>query len=273
MIELLLIRQIAILIASGIGSYTDYKTGYIFDWITLPLIGFGIVVNVFDQNYYGLLIGAIVFVIGYLLYYTGKIGGGDVKLYSGIALALPVFNGSIFIITVIILSSLSAIVFLATYYFIKYYRKGIDFKYNKQGILRAAALAILITVYLAVLLNYGFVGGSYALIVSIPLLFGTVFIAFEKGIRKEFFLEKIKLKNLEEDEIVAFEFMDEEERKKIGKGFKGVFGAKEKKELEKKGIKELLVYRNLPRFGVFIFIGVVLALAFPEFGSFLSGGF
>lgn len=273
MIELLLIRQIAILIASGIGSYTDFKTGYIFDWITLPLIAFGIIINVFEQNYFGLLAGTIVFAIGYLLYYTGKIGGGDVKLYSGIALALPIFNEGIFIITVIILSSLSAIVFLATYYFIKYYRKGIDFKYNKQGILRAGTLAVLIVIYLAVLLNSGFVSGGYALIISIPLLFGAVFIAFEKGIRKEFFLEKIKLKDLEEDEIVAFEFMSEEERKRIGKGFKGVFGEKEKKQLEKKGIKSLLVYRNLPRFGVFIFIGVVLALSFPEFGSFLSGGF
>ncbi|MFH1391280.1 MAG: A24 family peptidase [Candidatus Diapherotrites archaeon] len=271
--ELILLRQLAILLAAGVGGYVDFKTGYIYDWITIPLIVFGLFMNLIEQEFLGIGLGLLVFGIGYALYYTGKIGGGDVKLYTGIALALPFFNNSVFIIQAVLLSALTSIIFLSTYYMIKYFRKGINFQYNKQGIMRALGFLVILIVYLFVLSKTGFVSINYLLMFGLPLSFGLLFIAFEKGIRKEFFLKKIKLKDIEEDEIIAFDFMSEKEREKFGKGFKGVYGEKEKKELEKKGIKEIFVYRNLPRFGVFIFLGVLLAFAFPELGLLLAGGF
>jgi len=268
MIDLLILRQASIIIASLLGSYTDIKTGYIYDWITLPLIGIGVILNLIEWNLIGIGLGIIVFVIGYALYYTGKLGGGDVKLYTGITLTLPFYANGIFILSVVILSALSAIVFLASYFMIKYFRKGINFKYNEEGIKKAILFLAIITIYFFVLAQSNIVSSAYILILGVPLLFGIVFVAFEKGIRKEFFLKKIKLSEMEEDEIIAFDFMD----KKIETGFKGIFGEKEKKELEKKGIKEIFVYRNLPRFGAFIFIGVIIAIAFPEFGFFISNG-
>tara|TARA_Y100000310_G_scaffold345864_1_gene471826 strand:- start:19065 stop:19883 length:819 start_codon:yes stop_codon:yes gene_type:complete len=271
--ELILLRQIAILLASGVGAYVDFKTGYIYDWITIPLIIFGLFVNILEQEFSGIGLGILVFGIGYVLYYTGKIGGGDVKLYTGIALALPFFNDSVFIIQAVLLSALTSIIFLSVYYMIKYFRKGIDFQYNKQGIMRALGFLVILIVYLFMLSTTGFVSDNYLLLFGTPLSFGVLFIAFEKGIRKEFFLKKINLKDIEEDEIIAFDFMSEKEREKLGKGFKGIYGEKEKKELEKKGIKEIFVYRDLPRFGVFVFLGVLLALVFPGLGFLLTGGF
>ncbi|MCR4335905.1 MAG: A24 family peptidase [archaeon] len=271
--ELILLRQIAILLASGVGAYVDFKTGYIYDWITIPLIIFGLAMNILEQEFSGIGLGILVFGIGYALYYTGKIGGGDVKLYTGIALALPFFNESVFIIQAVLLSALTSIIFLSVYYMIKYFRKGIDFQYNKKGIIRALGFLGVLIVYFFILSKTGFVTINYLLMFGLPLSFGVLFIAFEKGIRKEFFLKKIKLKDIEEDEIIAFEFMSEKEIKKFGKGFKGVFGEKEKKELEKKGIKEIFVYRDLPRFGIFIFLGVLIVFVFPEMGILLTGGF
>jgi len=271
--ELILLRQLIILIAGSAGAYIDFKTGYIYDWITLPLIGTGLLFNLVEQEFVGIGIAALVFVIGYVLYYAGKIGGGDVKLYTGIAMALPFFNGGIFILQVVILSALTAIIFLSSYYTIKYFRKGIDIGYNKQGIIKASGFLVILIIYFYMLSNTGFVSLRYLQMFGLPLVFGLLFVALEKGIRKEFFLKKIKLKDLEEDELIALDFMDKSEKEKISQGFKGVIGEKEKIRLAKKGIKELLVYRDLPRFGPFIFLGVLLVFIFPEFGLVITGGF
>ncbi|MEM4364211.1 MAG: A24 family peptidase, partial [Candidatus Diapherotrites archaeon] len=83
------IRTITLITATGIAAYTDYKTGYIYDTITKPLILIGAILNIIENNYYAFLLPIIIYVIGYLLYKTGKIGGGDVNLYTGIAMIMP----------------------------------------------------------------------------------------------------------------------------------------------------------------------------------------
>jgi hypothetical protein len=89
-------------------------------------------------------------------------------------------------------------------------------------------------------------------------------LALEKGIRKNFFLKKINLSELEEDEVIAAEFLDEKTRKALELKTKGILGEKEKNKLEKAGIKEILVYRNLPPFAPFVFIAIIIILALPE---------
>lgn len=269
--EILLLREAAVLIASGAGAYTDYKTGYINDWITLPLIALGIALNIYEQQYVGLAIGAVTFAIGYIMYYTGKIGGGDVKLYTGIALALPFYMGKVFLLSAALFAALSAVVFFSSFYVIKYARMGLDIKYNSKGITRAAILMALLLVYFGFLLNSKIVDATYIIAIGLPMLFGLAFIALEKGIRKEFFLKKIKLGEMEEDEIIAVDFMGEDERKKLPQTMKGVFGEKEKAELEKAGVRNVMVYRNLPRLGPFIFLGVAAALARPELSLLIFG--
>jgi len=266
MAEMLLLREAAVLIASATGAYTDFKTGYIYDWITVPLILLGAGIDIFEKDYSGLAIGAAVFAIGFALYYAGKIGGGDVKLYAGIALMLPYYNG-IFVLSAALLAALSAVVFFSTYYTIKYLRRGIDLKYNEAGIRRAIMLLIIIGAYMYFLLGSGFAGSGYIALVGVPILFGTVFLALERGIRKEFFLQKVRTESLEDDEIIALDFMDGDKVKKMQAGFKGVIGEKEKKEMIGAGIDEVMVYRNLPRFGPFIFLGVLLAILMPGIGQ------
>jgi hypothetical protein len=101
-------------------------------------------------------------------------------------------------------------------------------------------------------------------LLAVPLVFGLVFLALEKGIRKEFFLKNIKLSELEEDELFASEFEKKETIDLLGLKFKGVLGKEEIEKLKKAGIKEALVYRDAPRFAPFFFMGCVFAIAFPE---------
>lgn len=269
--DLLLLREASVLIASGAGAYTDWKTGYIYDWVTLPLIVFGFALNVLEQNYFGIVIGVLVFVAGYLLYYTGKIGGGDVKLYAGISIALPTLQNGVYIASAFVFSSISAIVFISVFYALKYARKGIDVQYNREGIIRAAAITVLVVAYTYFLTTTKLAAQSFVFLFLLLGLCASFFIALEKGIRKEFFLKKVKVNELEEDEVIALEFMGEEERNKLQLGPKGVVGEKEKRIMQEKGVKEVLVYRDLPRMGPFIFIGAVLAMLFPDLQMLVMG--
>ncbi|GEM_PF-812011 len=272
MFDLLLAREAAVLAACAAGAYTDWKTGFIYDWITIPLIIFGAGLNIFTGNYSGLLLGGAVFAIGYALYYTGKLGGGDVKIYSGIALALPELGGGVFVLSVALYSALCAIVFISTFYTLKYLRKGIDLRANRDGIVKAGIVAAMFGAYFYFLSRLRPLSEPLLLIFGMLLFFGGIFLALERGIRKEFFLKKIKLADAEEDEVLALDFMEAAQREKIGMAFKGVLGEKEKLVLAKKGIKEILVYRDLPRLGPFIFIGTCLAILMPSATMLILGG-
>ncbi|MBN2127695.1 MAG: prepilin peptidase [Candidatus Diapherotrites archaeon] len=260
--ELILLRQALVLIASAVGSYTDFKTGLINDWITLPLIGIGILLNLifFDLN--SLLLGLIVFVLGYGSYYLGKLGGGDVKLFTGMAFVLPFFEGKIFVLSALFFAAISSVIFYSVFYSIKYLRKGIEFELIKKKIPLVLITVLLFVFYFWFVIESSFVSIELTALIFCTVLFGLIFFIFEEGIRKEFFLKKIKTNELEEDEVPAPQTI-EEIKKIFPLGFKGVIGKKEKQELIKAGITKVFVYRDLPKFGPFIFIGSVLAMILP----------
>jgi len=267
-LELLLLRGAAVLIASAIAAYTDYKTGLIPDKITYSLIALGAVLLVFDFNFQAVLIAGAVFAIGYVFYYAGKFGGGDVKLFTGIALILPVLGGQVFVITILFAASAFAAVWMGAYYAIKYFRAGINFRENRTRIILAGAVGIVVSALLALSVSAGRISLFAAVAMGVPLLFALLFVALERGVRRVCFLKRVKLGALDEDDIIAIEFLDKGQAGKLGKmfraGLKGIIDEKAKRGLEKLGIKEVPVYRNLPRFGPFILVGVVIALIMPD---------
>ena len=269
MIDLFLVRGAAALVASAAGAYTDYKTGLIYDYITYPLIALGVLLNLFEPNpFLALSVGVIVFLIGLALYHLGKLGGGDVKLFTGLAFILPFYGSAPFIVNVLFFSALTAVVFFGIYYLLKYIRSGIDFQENREGIKRSALLSVFVGAYFVYVSALGWLSGGM-LLVLVPLVLSLLFLAFEKGIRKQFFLKSVALKDLEEDEPIAWDFLDGNLQKSLNLKLKRVIGEQEKRRLAQLGLKEVLVYRELPRFGPFIFVGVVLTLLMPDFFSLL----
>ncbi len=259
----LILRQAIILLGTGAGAITDARTGMIPDKITLTMIAIGILLNIAELKIELFAVGAIVFAIGYLAYWAGKIGGGDVKLFTGIALLIPFSGKGIFILDVLMAAALTSIVFYGALYSIKYARKGIEWKEIKTGVGRAGLIGAFITLYFFMIYSYKLMSLEGISVLGIAVFFALVFLALEKGIRKEFFLKKVKLGNLEEDEVVAQDFLDEKVKKILGLKFKGVIGQKELIALKKEGVKEISVYQNLPPFAPFIFIGIVIAIAVP----------
>jgi len=262
--ELLLLREAIVLAGSAAAAYTDARTGLILDRITYAMIAAGILLNVFQAQWLFMAAGIIVFASGYLLYYMGKIGGGDVKLFAGIAFVLPFLEGNFFLVNALFAACVLAGFFYSVFFVAKYARKGIDWKLNRKSILRAAIFGIAIGAGLGAISSMGVVSAQGTIMLALPLGFALLFLAFEPGIRKSFFLKKIPVKKLEEDEVVAIDFLDEKAKKALGLVAKGVLGKKEIERLEKAGIKEILVYRNMPAFGPFIFLGCIAAMAFPN---------
>lgn len=263
--DLLLLREAIVLLAGAVSAYADYKTGMVFDKITYPLIAVGMLLNLLEQQWLGLALGAIVFVLGYAFYFSGKIGGGDVKLFAGIALVLPFFGNGIFLLNALFVSAVIAVVAFTAFFAGKYLlKKGLDFNENKKGIINALLFGAVLFLYLFFVFQLRVLSLLSIMALTVPLLFGLVFLALEKGIRKEFFLKKIKISELEEDELFAAEFENPETLNLLGLKFKGVLGTKEIEKLEKAGIKEILVYRDAPRFAPFFFIGCLVAMIFPN---------
>jgi len=261
--ELLLLRQAAVLLGAGLGAFTDAKTRLIPDWITLPMIGLGILVNIAEFRAELFYVGAVVFAIGYLAYWLGKIGGGDVKLFTGLALLMPYYAGSIFVLDVLFTAALTSVVFYGAFYASKYARKGIKWREIKSGVARATGFGVLLAVYFYTIYSYGLVRLESAAVLGIATAFALVFLALEKGIRKEFFLKKVRLSKLEEDEVIAQDFLDKKVKKILGLKFKGVLGKNELLALKKAGISSVPVYRELPPFAPFILLGVIAAIALP----------
>lgn len=277
MIDIFLLREAAVLLGTLIASYTDLRTGLIYDKLTYPMIALGIALNIYIgvfanfmdmANYFAVALA--VFAICYLLYYTGKIGGGDVKLFVGISLLLPYLPGHNypFILLVVFVSAILAIAALSLYYVPKYFARGVDFALNKQGIFNSSLFAVFFALYFSLLLQLQFIQVQFIALLAAVVVFALLFIAFEKGIRKEFFLKEIAIGKFEEDEIVAWDFLDGKMKEKISKGLKlhgkRVFEKKEIEKLKKMKIAKLPVYRNLPKFAPFVFAAVIIIIALPD---------
>jgi Flp pilus assembly protein protease CpaA len=87
-----IIALIIVLIALAIGTYTDFKTREVPDWVNKGLIAIGIGLSLLfsaihsNWNYFlGSLAGfAAFFILAIVMYYSGQWGGGDSKMIMGI---------------------------------------------------------------------------------------------------------------------------------------------------------------------------------------------
>jgi len=256
-----ILQQIALLIGTFVGGATDAKTGYIYDWITYPMIGVGMILSLIQLQYFNLISGVLIFAGLFIVYKLGKIGGGDVKMFAGIALLNP-YNEMNFLITLGFFAAITSLVFYSIFYSIKYIRVGFVMEDNKEGIRSALFLGAAIIAYFVVMFQGGLIKLPFILLAGIPFLLGIIFIAFQGGIKKEFFEKKVTLNKMEEDEVIS-----ENNSKKILKILKGksLLGDSEIALLKKNNIKSIIVLRDLPRFGPFIFIGTLFAILSPNF--------
>jgi Flp pilus assembly protein protease CpaA len=255
---------LVVVIAGITATYTDWKTGYIYDWITYPLIVIGVILSLLTQQWIGLGLGALIYGIGIWAYKTGKIGGGDIKLLAGISLVQPIFGGMVFVLSVLVVATIAASIGLSVWYVGNFLLTRPTIKWNTKRKKHALLFLTGITAYMFWAFNYSAMPPAMARVFGTALFFGIVFYGFEEEIREKMFLTRIPPEELEEDELLAEEHLTEEEKEKFGKEIPSLIEFSDKLKLKQMGFKTIPVYRNLPKFAPFLLIGILGTYLFPE---------
>lgn len=280
MFDLLFIKMFILLVASGIGAWTDYKTGYIYNWITFPLIIIGFLFLIFESFLYNalgymyflkvLFYTAIIYGVGYLFYYFGKLGGGDVKLFLGLNLLVPYVNGQLLIIWVLIISSLFSVLIVSIKYLFILSRK-ISLK-KLVVILKNRISKILI--YLLIFLMFVYLLSHTVKILSLsklylllllPIFLGLTSVIMEPEVKKYIYLRNKPLRKVEEGDVICFESLSKKIALKLNMKNRSVIEEKDLLIIKNLDVKSLPIYDNLPRFGPYIFIGVIVSFLYLFF--------
>ncbi|MBS3060926.1 MAG: prepilin peptidase [DPANN group archaeon] len=282
-----MIEYLAIAIAVLGTAYfakTDYLTGYLPDGpmhamilsgiAFVPFVYSGIVLEVYA-------LAAVVFAIGFGFYTLGNLGGGDVKLFTALALLLPFhqsFGNSIsglfgvqaqtlsypFVISIFVLSGLLFMAVMPLMFFRKIMgkRKKVEkFELKTQrGVLLAALVVPL------AMLWYQYI--SFAVVVFFPLVFAMFIMPFKSDFVKHIFAEKKLVSKLDDDDVLALEVIPQHVKNKLGLRWRKTFTTGEIKSLVRKagkhGIKTIMVCENMPKFVPYIFTALLLNLVFGD---------
>ena len=110
--ELYVINILIILAVLIPAAYFDLKRKEIPNSLTYPLIVSGFVYSMLPWNILNIWLAGAVFVIGYLLNKHGDLGGGDVKLLTGMVLwTPPEFFSMSFFLTLFLMSCVCALIY------------------------------------------------------------------------------------------------------------------------------------------------------------------
>ena len=273
------------LIGTLILAYTDLKTTYMPDIYTHSMIAVGLIwLAFFDSSkVYTLLVAGGTFAILFLMYLFGQIGGGDAKLFTAIALLVPKFPKSLapllqsiginpvtnspipFVFTVFLLAGLIGPMFtISIWYFIKLYKIKRKVKEYNSKLIKAILLLLLVLPFT----YYFYVFSKAFAVIFVPVLTSMLILPFKNDVLEHFAMKKKKISKLDDDDVLALEFIPESKKKKLGL-WRKTFTSPELKKIKAKAkklkIKEVRVYDYLPQFGPFIFIALLLNLLVGDF--------
>ncbi|MDN5358765.1 MAG: archaeal preflagellin peptidase FlaK [Candidatus Diapherotrites archaeon] len=224
---------IVIIAATAAAAIIDGYTGEIPEWITIPLMVSGIAYAFFNGFFTESVIVTVATLgVGYLLYYTGELGGGDVLLLAGISAwkpwielaGIPIPASLIILVLGLMLSS----VFFSVFYAILLGRKRKTF--------------------LAIPIAYPFLPPALA------LLYGAAVTAYlGQKYREDLFVREKSVDQLLPEDVLA------EPVDALPPG-KKVLEKKDIETLKERGVKTVKTLENLPRFGPFILLALLMLL-------------
>ncbi len=277
-----MIGALVALVGTAIAAYTDFTTTYIPDKLNYAMIAIGLAYVWLSfpvpEAISFTAIAAAVFIVGLILYIFGQLGGGDVKLFTALALLLPQYPVDIAqinflgplvapyppVVSIFFAAAVISMVFVPLGYLNKLYhdRKRIKSLQKKMshGIMYSAATIPVFYIWSLFSVR--------ALIIALPIMLGAFTLAFKGDILERYIAKKKKVKDLNEDDVLALELMSESIQKKLGVGMRKTFFDSELKAIKarakKNKVSTVLVAENLPTFGPFILAGLLLTLLFGD---------
>lgn len=277
---LVLISTSIAFIGCLIAAITDFKWGIVPDKLNYALIALGAIMVLMRFELWNALavygIAIAVFVLGLLAYLFGQLGGGDVKFFAALTLLLPFYPKEIaalsplnpminipypFIVSVFFTSAVLAVFFVSLSYLWMFWRDRKQIKNLKQTAMKGALYFFLVTIPLTLL--WGSIN-QLVLVVIIPIALGAFLLPFKNILLEKYISQEKKVKDLDDDDVLAIELMSEETKEKLGLSSRKTFLNIELKSLKEKarehGIETVPVSENLPKFVPYIFIALVINL-------------
>ncbi|MEM0372481.1 MAG: A24 family peptidase [archaeon] len=278
MIEL--IPVLVALVATTICAYDDWRTSYLNDKLVYAFLAFSIAwVFLFSQDIAStFLIAGAVFGVGFVAYLFGQIGGGDVFLFTVLALLLPYYPSSFapvaeflgfspvvgspfpFVLSVFLLAGmLGPMLFYSSLYFIRIVRIRKKIKDFSKKIAKSL-------VYCAVLVPLFFFWHSFSsgmFLLFFPMATSFLILPFKDDVTRFFCLEKKKVSRINDDDVIALEFMSEKTKKKLGLWRRTLTKPEIKKfkALARKAkVTSVPVCEHLPKFVPFMLLSLVINL-------------
>lgn len=287
------LRVVVALLGTAFAAYEDALTSYINDRLmfTMSFAGllFAFLSYDFDLIVFSAFGALVIFLIGYLLYKTGQLGGGDVFLFIGLHLLLPVvplgFLGAFqdfmgldyfsyaigavsivgfpFVFSVFVASSVLAMVGTSLFYFWKLFSKGFSPKLDwvKGG--AAMFFAFVVMWFLNTVFEFSLVQNAFFVVLFSSAAFLTF---FKTQIEQEVLIKFVPIKDVEDEDILVLEKLDKKLVKEYGLEKVLTEGqVKLLKRIQKeKRINRFPVYKNLPRFGPYVLFGLIASLLFGD---------
>ena len=229
------LELIPILIAlagTAYSAWTDFKTGFVSDFVSHAMIAAGVAFTLYFNlgNLNNALptfaIAAGVFGIGFLMYLFGQLGGGDVKLFTGLTLLVPHYPAALagvggvvpqipsypFIVSLFLLSGLLFMFVMPPLYLKQLWNKKRKIEsFNKKLATGALYIAIILP-----MLYFWTQISKATVVIFVPMAFGMLIIPFKNDIVSLFFATKKPVAKLDEEDVLALEVIDAKVKKKLG---------------------------------------------------------
>lgn len=275
----MIINLVILLIGTSIAAYTDYKSGIVPDKLSHFMIISGVILApiVYTDLLFVYGVAAIVFGLGFAMYSFGQLGGGDVKLFTAIALLVPYypkvmqpivgyigisptlpvypFIGSVFILAGLI--GPMFIIPLKNHYKLFKNKDKVP-KFSKK--IRRGLILILILIPLLIL---WFSLAPAFIVIFIPMGVTMALLPFKEDMIRLFYSEEKFIKDLNDDDVLALEEIDEKIKEDLNlwrKTFTPPELKKIKKKAEEKGYEKIKVCENLPIFVPYILLAILVNL-------------
>ena len=260
--------RVAIAVAgTGVLAWEDWRTSFMDDRVLYAMIFAGAALNLaaLDASFVFAAFAPFTLILlgGYFLWRAGQFGAGDVYLFAGLQLLLPfrpfgepqLFP---FALSVFLAASLFAVVGSAAGY-------AVMIRDELRGG-KAVALAALLVAGLPFFQFYGF----SVVVAAFYLLFASsLFYFLYRNEIIEANVEWVPLKKVDEEDVLALDRLPKSKVEKFG--LEKVATRGQLKRLKKTGLEKFPVYKHLPRFGPFVFAGLLACLALGDVYLFLSG--
>jgi len=263
------------LIGTAAAAWSDWRTSFIYNWITYPMAAAGIVLNLLAMvpafspltalALFGVPAG--LFILGYVAYRVGHVGGGDVKLLAAIALLLPATPTLFshvqpepypFVIGLFIVASFLLILYVAARYMPNV---AADLAARRVRLVASDVLS-----GVALLAACGATLWMLNIVASTPLWLdaflaivfaaGAFMFAFRTHVNEHYMIRSVPLGGIQEEDILAIEELPAGIVKKYG--LQRLLTPDQIAKLRKTGLKRFPIYTSLPRMGPFILAALLV---------------